>query len=282
MTGVSDGSVALPARSLRPFVRRYEGYRLSGFPAGSHVGMPSVDLTIILPIGAPLTISRTAMIDQSPGEFGALASGLGVEPVVIEHDGYQHGIQISLTPAGCRALLHVPPAALRQYIVSLDDLLGDDAPRLLDGVHAASGWAAAFTVVDRILVGRLGRATLPDARLDRAWIQLTGPASVTVGQVAADAEWSRRRLETRFASEFSVTPRDAIRLGRFTRAHAMLRAPEPPRFAEVASACGYFDQAHMARDWRSLAGSAPSVWRANEVFASVQDDSTASATGSTV
>ncbi|WP_235579458.1 MULTISPECIES: hypothetical protein [unclassified Rhodococcus (in: high G+C Gram-positive bacteria)] len=73
MTGVSDGSVALPARSLRPFVRRYEGYRLSGFPAGSHVGMPSVDLTIILPIGAPLTISRTAMIDQSPGEFGALA-----------------------------------------------------------------------------------------------------------------------------------------------------------------------------------------------------------------
>ncbi|WP_328810029.1 helix-turn-helix domain-containing protein [Rhodococcus sp. NBC_00294] len=281
MTAVSDGATAVPSRPLRGLVRRYEGYRLSGFAPGSHVGMPSVDLTIILPIGPPLTISRTAMADQRPGEFGALASGLGTEPVVIEHDGEQRGVQITVTPAGCRALLHVPPAELRQYIVPLEDLLGRDAARLLDGVHAATGWREAFALLDRTLCARLGRAPQPDARLERAWARTTGPTAMSVEQVAAEVGWSRRRLETAFASEYAVTPRDAVRLGRFARAHAMLRVAEPPRLAEVASVCGYFDQAHMARDWRALAGSAPSVWRANEVFASVQDERTSAATGST-
>lgn len=42
-----------------------------------------------------------------------------------------------------------------------------------------------------------------------------------------------------------------------------------PRLADVAAECGYFDQAHLAREFRSLADCAPSRWLAEE-FRNVQ------------
>jgi AraC-like DNA-binding protein len=58
---------------------------------------------------------------------------------------------------------------------------------------------------------------------------------------------------------------------RFERACTMLERPPPrPGLAEVAAACGYFDQAHMSREWRQLAGCSPTTWMAEEL-PSVQD-----------
>ncbi|MFD0350833.1 helix-turn-helix domain-containing protein [Kitasatospora aburaviensis] len=52
---------------------------------------------------------------------------------------------------------------------------------------------------------------------------------------------------------------------RFDRARHLLGAPGPvPRLAELAVRCGYFDQAHLAREFRALAGCAPSAWLAAE------------------
>ena len=41
------------------------------------------------------------------------------------------------------------------------------------------------------------------------------------------------------------------------------------RLADLAVACGYFDQAHLAREFRSLAGCPPSQWLTEE-FRNVQ------------
>jgi AraC-like DNA-binding protein len=43
----------------------------------------------------------------------------------------------------------------------------------------------------------------------------------------------------------------------------------PHRLADLAVTCGYFDQAHLAREFRALAGCPPSQWLAEE-FRNVQ------------
>ena len=41
------------------------------------------------------------------------------------------------------------------------------------------------------------------------------------------------------------------------------------RLADLAAACGYFDQAHLAREFRALAGCPPSQWITEE-FRNIQ------------
>ncbi|MGW0044619.1 helix-turn-helix domain-containing protein [Rhodococcus sp. NPDC003348] len=271
MTGVSQGMRAAPAAPLRPYLGPYEGYRLSGFEAGVHLGTPAPELTVVLSLDAPVTIAATSHPAQPAGAWDALASGLATTAVAIEHDGNQHGVQLALTPAGSRALLGVPAAALGAWIVDLDDVLGSDATELADRIAAESEWPARFAILDDVLLRRCGDSGVDD-NLARAWHLLTGTTARRVADVARDIGWSRRHLVTRFTAEFGIGPKDAMRVARFDRSKRLQRRLPGLSLADVAARCGFYDQAHLAREWRSLAGVPPSRWRAEELFPLVQDE----------
>ncbi len=48
-----------------------------------------------------------------------------------------------------------------------------------------------------------------------------------------------------------------------------MQRPGRRLLADVASACGYYDQAHLAREWNAIP---PSAWPAGEQLPFVQDD----------
>ncbi|GGG14371.1 AraC family transcriptional regulator [Rhodococcoides trifolii] len=269
MAGVSSGATARPCPALRPFVKSYDGYRMSGFDAGTHVGMPSPDITVVIPLDDPLEL---AWPGETSSRFGSLASGLGTTPITIFHTGAQHGIQLALTPLGARTLLGVPASEISDVVVSLDDLLGGVVTEIDHRIASVSSWRERFDVLDEVLIRRLDADTpRPDDRVAGAWHLLVGGSDARVQSVADAVGWSRRHLNTKFLSEYGVTPKDAARVARFDRSHQLLKREHPLSLATIAAQCGYYDQAHMAREWRELAGSAPSVWRANEQFAFVQD-----------
>ncbi|SNS87781.1 helix-turn-helix domain-containing protein [Rhodococcoides kyotonense] len=272
MGGVSDGARRAPSARLRPFLASYDGYRLSGFEPGRHIGMPSPYLTVILAIGEKLEIAESPR--QGACAFESLASGISAEPVTIAHDGNQHGIQLSLTPAGARALFGIPTAALGSWMVDLDDVL-PDAQELMERIATAASWDSRFDVVDEILCRSVTERPI-ESTLVEAWHQLVeSGGSARVGEVASNIGWSRRHLINRFTAEFGVAPKDAAKISRFHHSHRLMRRPESPRLSFVAAECGYYDQAHMARDWRDLAGVSPSQWRRDEKFTFVQDDDAA-------
>ena len=64
-------------------------------------------------------------------------------------------------------------------------------------------------------------------------------------------------------------PKDLARVVRFERSRLLLRGAGWATIAEVASRCGYYDQAHLAREWRDLAGVAPTGWLAGDDLAAV-------------
>ena len=94
---------------------------------------------------------------------------------------------------------------------------------------------------------------------------------IEVNALAREVGWSRRHLTQQFQRELGLSPKVVGRVVRFDRARRLLTRPARPGLAAVAATCGYFDQAHLTREFRELAGMSPTTWLA-EQLPSVQDE----------
>lgn len=256
---------------LAPFVSSLYGYRLTGFPAGSHVGLPSRGITMVISLAGPMAMSVPG---QGEVRLEAIVGGLHDRAVQIHHDGHQHGIQAALTPAGVRALLGVPAGELAGLVIPLDDLLGREARQMQDRLAGAATWPDRLAHVQAGLSARLdrlgGTVTHPAPELAEAWRLISRrDGDVAVGAVARHVGWSPRHLTERFRSEFGLRPKTAARVMRFERSTRLVRPGV--RLADVAATCGYADQAHLTREWQALAGVTPGRWPEEDVLANVQD-----------
>ncbi len=187
-----------------------------------------------------------------------MLAGLQASHALIAHDGNQEGVSIELTPAGCRALFGLPAAELWNTTLELADVAGPVGTELWERLQGTTTWDERFAVVDAVLCRVLRDDPLEPA-LRRAWqlVACTG-GTVRVGDVARTIGWTRQHLARRFAAEYGLTPKLAARVARFDRARRMMAATPPHvSIAQVAAVCGYYDQAHLTRDFAALAGCSP-------------------------
>lgn len=249
-------TTARPHPALRDYVDDYVGYREQLDPTLIHHGLPSPRLTVIIAFDRPL---ECGWVDrpEGAGTFWTLASGLHTRPALIRPHGFQHGIQLSFTPAGARALLGLPAAALAGELVEHPEL----PHGLTDQGHAqlndAEDWPTRFRILDRHLLGLLDSspaAARPEvAHVWRSLATTGGQGSVDA--LAAAVGWSRRHLSATFGAEYGVSPKQAARIFRFDHARRLIDAGAA--LAVVAADTGYADQQHLSREWRALADRTP-------------------------
>jgi AraC-like DNA-binding protein len=273
-----------PGEPLRRYVAWYTGYRQRGLPPATHRGLPSPYLTLIFTLDEPLSIEAHPDPGQPPGEFRALLGGLHSAPALIRHEGAQSGLQLALRPPGVRALLGLPAGQLAELDVPAEAVLGGVCAELRDRVRSVTSWPERFAILDEILLRQLVTGSAQGTRAAVApevlwaWRQLLrAGGAVRVADLATETGWSSRHLASRFRAEIGLTPKAAARVIRFDRAKQALIARVGTgayqdggyQLADLAAGAGYFDQAHLAREFRALAGVPPSQWLAEE-FRNVQ------------
>jgi AraC-like DNA-binding protein len=218
--------------------------------------LPTRSAVVIVNLGPPMLL-------EVPGPGAARALGSFVAGMHDGHGAYstpggQHGVQLDLTPLGAYTLLGVPMARLTNAAVELRDLLGPDAVELVERLAATPSWAARFGLLDAFLLRRQEIGPAPDPEVARAWRLLRGSdGAVGVARLAADVGWSRRHLTHRFTEQAGLPPKVMGRVLRFQRAVELL-SRGGLGLADTAAACGYYDQAHLHREFRALSGCTPS------------------------
>jgi AraC-like DNA-binding protein len=263
---VNEYAQARPSPALRPYVGHYTGYRQRGLPPRQHRGLPSPYLTLILTIDDPLVVAAHPDHRQAPGRYDALIGGLHLTPATIEQGGQQSGVQVAVNPLGCRALFGLPAGELANVDTDLAAVAGAAVvSQLRERLRLEATWPARFAALDEMLC-RLVRSREAEVHPDVVHVfrrLLAVGGDVPVSALAAEVEWSARHLTNRFQAEVGLRPKEAARVVRFDRARRRL-APGV-RLADVAAAAGYFDQAHLAREFRAFAGCSPSRWMADEI-----------------
>ncbi|MFD8628644.1 helix-turn-helix domain-containing protein [Streptomyces hygroscopicus] len=114
-----------------------------------------------------------------------------------------------------------------------------------------TGWETApGRVLEEAALGRLRTAEPPDPVL--AAIVAGASRGTGVAGIAAAVGLGERQLHRRSLAAFGYGPKTLGRVLRLNRALDLARTGV--RFAEVAATAGYADQAHLAREVRTLTG----------------------------
>ena len=264
-----------PHPSLRDVVLRYEGFT-------SRVGRPVVFrelpcayVPIIIDLDDGWTVAHRDHAGSAPLRLRSFVAGVTDGPVLVGHAGSARCLQVDLTALGARRILGLPMGELANRTVPVEDVLGALGNGLVQRIGEAPGWPERFAIVDAALVALLSRA--PDIDDGVAWSMgriTSSGGTAAIGELAADLGWSHRRLIARYRDAVGLPPKLVSRIVRFERASARIRMGAD--LAVAAAECGYFDQAHLAREVRELAGITPTELRA-EAVNSVQDEVVGSA-----
>lgn len=272
MGGVSGNLTAgRPHPSLRGVVLRYTGYAERAAGPVTFRELPCTYVPVIIDLDAGWSITHHR--DRGPVRLGSFVAGITDAAVLVGHGGTAHCLQVDLTPLGARRLIGMPMSELANRSVPIDDVLGRFGRQVVQRVGEAPDWPARFAVIDRALRDRLAEAPAADAGVAWSLGRIVASGGTTgIGDLAGGLGWSHRRLIARYRDTVGLPPKRVARIVRFEHLAARLARGPAVDWADVAVACGYFDQAHLAREVRDLAGITPTELRGVN---SVQDTAAA-------
>lgn len=159
-----------------------------------------------------------------------------------------------LRPGGIGRLLDVPPQQLNGQVLSLQSL----------PLKRRWKMQARQTEPDTLLEQLCERLeavvrTNPQQALIDASLQHL--ATYTEAETARALDVSERHLRRLFLQQVGLPPKRYQRIRRFQQALKLLAQQPAHSLAALAAENGYFDQAHLAHEWKALSGHAPGFWR---------------------
>jgi AraC-like DNA-binding protein len=195
--------------------------------------------------------ARTSV--ESPMLAGPFSKAFEVDPL-----GYTSVLGVQFKPGAARAFFPIPSDELHNVDVPLDDLYLGEGTRLKDQVGSAVGIAEQVRVVERYLEGKLGHAMCVHPAVRHALGEFARRPGV-VADVVAGIGVSHTRFIQLFRESVGLTPKLYCRIQRFQKVLAAIERGRES-WAELASECGYFDQAHLIHEFRAFSGTTPSVY----------------------
>jgi len=251
---------ATPDARLGAVVERYVGYRESATAFTSRREMPITSVVLIINLGAPIQIIDTLgnRLEFRAGQ--GFCGGLSDSYAISETAGAQAGVQVFFTPLGARRFFARPLGEMTNRVVRLEDLLGAEAPLWAERLQAASSWRARFALLDAAILARIN-ASRAQTEIAWAWGQLAASQGrLAVAHLTSELGWSRKRLAARFHDQIGLPPKLVARLFRFQQALRLLESGEAVDWSGIAFDAGYYDQAHLIRDFRQFSGRTPGAF----------------------
>jgi AraC-like DNA-binding protein len=161
-------------------------------------------------------------------------------------------------PGAARRFFPVAAHELHNIDVALSDLHPGEADRLLNEICSTTDESARFRIVECYLIRKLKDAKPIPPAVRYAAHQLSRAGNVSsVRRIQTDTGLSHTRFIQLFTEHVGLTPKLFCRVRRFHHVLGRMEKGLPVRWAELAADCGYFDQAHLIRDFHAFAGATP-------------------------
>jgi AraC-like DNA-binding protein len=258
-----------PHPALAPFIKSLWYCHDPHARHGRQVILPSGHMQIVLSLAQSLTDCAAGLHAPATPQSFAVLVGIFSRYQVIDTADLAHLVGIVFRPAGTTPFFSACTHLFTNLETPLEDLwstgdLRSSTPHTLrDQLHEAPTPQAKFDALEAALLTRLRRFKDPTPHpLVRYALNTldAAPGVTTVAELSRSTGLSPRRLAQLFAQHVGVSPKLYARIQRFQQTVQLLHRGADIPWAELALACGYYDQSHFANDFRAFSGLSPTTY----------------------
>lgn len=248
-----------PSAPLNAFVESLWYSERGALPHTRERSLPTGCAHIVVPLLQDHLIRYEGANDKGARRLrGPIVQGPSDRFGVRGTEGPSAVIGVQFKPGGAAAFFGGALPHLRNRTELLEDLWGPAAQALHEQLKSAGSPQRALMCLRDHLLRRLRQAPPPDP-LATCAIEAFGqdPARARVLPVQHAAGCTPAQFIRRFEAAVGLTPKRYARVLRFGALLPALVRCGPRDWAGIAVGAGYFDQSHLIREFRQMAGMPP-------------------------
>jgi len=189
----------------------------------------------------------------------AFVSGLTDLPITIEALGDTGTIAVNLYPLGLYHFLKNPAIDFTNNTVDLAELLGNKTNDLLDALANTPDIQRKVSMVNRFLIDEFNVSSLKkNTKIEYVQNELIASGgNQNIVALAKEYGLSLSSLERNFRKQAGFTPKHYARIMRFNQVFRLLNNQESLSWQDIVFKCGYYDQAHLIKEFSKFSGETP-------------------------
>lgn len=169
-------------------------------------------------------------------------------------------IAVVFHPLGMTPFFGCPMSELNNRYVDTESLGDSGLNHLKSFVATEPDTLKCIQQIERFLLNRLHRIDYNYKRVHASVQLIINRPSIEVSSLADNACLGYRHFKRVFTESVGMNPKEYIRVIRFQRALYTLQNNPVMDMMQLAFTCGFYDHPHLVKDFKSLSGSAPTVY----------------------
>lgn len=263
-----------PTFPLSRFIENFWMVNCEGTLFGRERIFPDGAIELIFNLGSP----QKLLHNDNPHRFThykkSWISGERKSFITVDITPDYYGIGIRFRPGGAFPFLKIPLSELTDQVVEMDSIWGNWINEVRDQLGEAATPSLKFKILEDILLkkanGALERPPIIDAALTRL---LNLEDGLSIKTLASDLGVSQKHLIRLFDRVVGLTPKMLARILKFQKVLQCVEqsassnenlsrngASRRVHWTQIAYECGYYDQAHMIRDFQNFTGMTPTAY----------------------
>lgn len=254
----------LPSERLQPFVRHYYSFKSYSDITFSDTVFPSGDMEMIFNLGCGRWeyLDGTSFVETPKIELW----GQVTKPLSIRSKGAHHMLGIKFHTHSASFFLNDQIGVFNDSINDPSDVIGKSVSALYQRLLDCGQEEEQIVLLEEFLVNRMVKLEKKTFHINKVADILNCISSDAGGSNIASIA-SRHNITTRYLQRLlhqhtGLSPKSFDKINRFQHSLKMISRNEQP-FTSIAYACGYFDQSHFIRDFKSFTGLTPSSYLSN-------------------
>lgn len=247
-------NIIYPSPALAPYIRYYWLLKVNTVSAISETSIPVGCINLIFHRGSRMFSETTK--ELQPQSF---IGGISTEFTELTSTGNVDMIVVVFQPFGAKAFFSLPMSEFFNNCISVNDIGDISLQELANRIQDIQDSKLSIELIEKYFIKQLHSFDHYNYKRVVAAIEaVNNQAQIDITTLSDTACLSYKQFTRIFTEHVGAKPKEFTRIIRFQRALYLLQTNPQISLTQLAFECGYYDQPHLIKEFKTFSGCTPS------------------------